>query len=156
MKLLHLAAGVAVSILALTLPACSNKSDKVADTVDETAQEATDAVEDATDIPAVTVIEHGQKLPKLNGKPQILDFNATWCGPCRRFAPTFEMIAETYRNDALFFSIDVDSNPEIAAEYNVESIPTVVYISPDGSYTTTVGALDTPDFNNAVKQFLGK
>lgn len=137
-----------------SLAGCNGKSDKVVSDVDSTAQEATEAVENVGDIPAVTIIKNGQKLPAMNGKPQILDFNATWCGPCQRFAPNFDLVAERYRDKASFFSIDVDENPQLAAEYNVESIPTIVYILPDGSYNTTLGYMDAVDFNKVVEEFL--
>lgn len=140
----------------LMLAGCAGKADKVLSDADTTAQQATEAVENVTEIPAVTVIKSGEQLPAMNGKPQILDFNATWCGPCKRFAPNFDMIAEQYRDRAAFFSIDVDENPELAAQYNIESIPTIVYIQPDGSYSTTMGYMDAADFKAAVDSFLNK
>lgn len=152
---------IGVGVMAATAVAgCSKGADAVVNDVDNTAQEASEVAanvaENVEEIPAVTVIKEGEQLPESNGKPQIIDFNATWCGPCKRFSPVFDMIAERYRNDADFYSVDVDVNPQLAAEFNVESIPTVIYILPDGSYSSSVGSLDAPTFNKQVQSFLQK
>lgn len=145
-------------LAAAALGSCSQKADAVVNTVDSTAKDATKVVENATtdvaQIPAVTSIKRGESLPKPQGKPQIIDFNASWCGPCKRFAPTFDMIAQRYRDEADFYSINVDDNPELAANYNVESIPTVIYIRPDGTYTATMGSMDATNFNYVVQSFI--
>lgn len=154
-KINYVGCGLCVA-LAAALAGCGGKAEKVVENVDTTAQEATQAVENVADIPAVTVIRNDEQLPAMNGKPQILDFNATWCGPCKRFTPNFEMIAERYRDQASFFSIDVDENPQLAADYNVESIPTVIYIMPDGSQTSTMGYMDASDFNAKIEELLAK
>lgn len=65
--------------------------------------------------------------------PIIIDFNATWCGPCRQFSPIFHAVAEKYKGQALFVSIDTDQYPEIANAYRIASIPTVAFILPGGS-----------------------
>lgn len=64
--------------------------------------------------------------------PIIVDFNATWCGPCRAFAPIFHSVAEKYKGQALFVSIDTDEYPQIANAYKISAIPTVAFIMPDG------------------------
>ena len=86
----------------------------------------------------------------LGSRPAIVDFYATWCGPCRQFAPNFHAVAAKYNGKAAFYSIDVDQNPRLAAQYNIQSIPTVVYVQPDGTTTSTSGYLDRSEFDNAV------
>jgi thioredoxin 1 len=55
----------------------------------------------------------------------LIDFWAAWCGPCRRFAPVFERVAEA-NPDAVFAKVDTEDQPELAGRYGVTSIPTLV------------------------------
>ena len=72
-------------------------------------------------------------------KPVLLDFWATWCGPCRMIAPVIDKLAEE-RPDVKFGKINVDEQPQLAAQFGVMSIPTLVVMK-DGEITNkTVGA----------------
>ncbi len=76
----------------------------------------------------------GQKVKRLT----ILDFNATWCGPCRKLAPVFHDAAKRYKQ-VDFISVDVDKMPATAAAFGVQAVPTVVFISPDGTERVFTG-----------------
>lgn len=56
----------------------------------------------------------------------VVDFWATWCGPCRMLAPVMEQISEEFSDKATFVKIDVDENPDLAREYSIMSIPCVM------------------------------
>lgn len=95
----------------------------------------------------------GMKVKRLT----VLDFNATWCGPCKQFAPAFEKAATTYGNKADFISIDVDVNPKTAGAFGVSSLPTVMLIHPNGTTQTYIGTgeiLPASQFLEIVKTAL--
>lgn len=60
----------------------------------------------------------------------VVDFSATWCGPCQMLAPVLEEVSENY-GDIKFYNIDVDENPGIAQEYGIMNIP-AVFLLKDG------------------------
>lgn len=72
----------------------------------------------------------------------VIDFNASWCVPCKKFEPVFEAAASSYGKDVKFYSVDIDGSPELANKYGVESIPTVILLRPDGKQVKYVGLDD--------------
>ena len=64
----------------------------------------------------------------------VVDFNATWCGPCRMLAPVLEDVSEKYAGKVSFFSVDVDESPALAMQYRVNSVPCLVLLK-DGKFT---------------------
>ena len=61
-----------------------------------------------------------------NNEIVIVDFFATWCGPCKMFAPTFEKLSSDFNGKLEFLKIDIDKNEDIADHYNVKSVPTFI------------------------------
>ena len=76
---------------------------------------------------------------KASEKPVLLDFFATWCGPCRMIAPFIEQIAEEHP-EYVICKIDVDEEPELAQEFGIQSIPTLVVLKNGEVAETAVGA----------------
>ena len=64
----------------------------------------------------------------------VVDFNATWCGPCRMLAPVLEELSEKYADKVSFFSVDVDDSPGLAMQYRVNSVPCLVLLK-NGEFT---------------------
>ena len=77
---------------------------------------------------------------KNSEKPVLLDFYADWCGPCRMVGPIVEQIAEE-RDDIVVGKINVDENPELASQFGVMSIPTLVVLKNGEIANQSVGAL---------------
>jgi len=61
-------------------------------------------------------------------KPVLVDFWAEWCPPCRMLAPTFEKLAATYGDEINFAKVNVDELPEVACQYGIRSIPTLLLL----------------------------
>lgn len=74
--------------------------------------------------------------------PIVIDFNATWCGPCQQFKPAFEAAAEKYAGKVQFISVDTDNNPETAQAFGVTGIPHVVILAPGKPAKDIVGTND--------------
>jgi thioredoxin len=86
--------------------------------------------------------------------PVVVDFWATWCAPCRMFAPTFEEISNEYEGKVKFGKLDTDANPKTSMEYGIRSIPTVAYFKKGDKPKGTVGVLSKSDFKKAVESLL--
>ena len=71
--------------------------------------------------------------------PVLIDFWATWCGPCRMLAPVVEEIAEEYDGRVKVGKVNVDEEPELAAAFRVVSIPTVVVLKGGKVVQTSIG-----------------
>ena len=69
----------------------------------------------------------------------VLDFSAVWCGPCSMLAPVLEGLAEEMSGDVAFYNIDVDKNPQLAAEYQIMNIPALVLLKNGEKAGMTVG-----------------
>lgn len=102
------------------------------------------------DLPAGQTID----LKKAPGHLVIVDFNATWCAPCLRFAPIFEEAAKTYAGRVEFISVDVDKHPSLRQQLGIQSIPYILFIQPDGKMNVWNGFLPAETFNKAIDQFL--
>jgi thioredoxin 1 len=73
--------------------------------------------------------------------PALVDFWAEWCGPCKMIAPILDEIAMEYAGKIKICKVDVDSNPETAAKFNVRGIPTLLILKNGVVEATKVGAL---------------
>ena len=85
-------------------------------------------------------------------RPAIIDFYATWCGPCKQTAPIVEQVAADYAGQIDVYKVDVDQQQELAALFGVESIPTILFIPKEGTPQRVSGAMPRSGFDEAIKQ----
>ncbi|MDO5395436.1 MAG: thioredoxin domain-containing protein [Bacteroidales bacterium] len=133
---------------ALVLTACSKNQDNNTDADKETTEasassasddsKAEDKVGSVRSVEEDDVLSPSMKVDKLT----VIDFNASWCVPCRRLEPIFKEMAMKYGSNADFVSVDIDNCPMTANAFGVENIPTVIFLAPDGTVRKFVGLED--------------
>jgi thioredoxin 1 len=86
--------------------------------------------------------------------PVVVDFWAPWCGPCKMVAPILDKLAEEYAGKMLIAKVNTDENPQWAQSFNVQGIPTMLFIADGKVVHQQVGALPEPMLRSVVDQFL--
>jgi len=71
--------------------------------------------------------------------PVLVDFSATWCGPCKMLSPVIEELARTYAGKVKVFKVDVDEAPELANQYRISAVPTLIVFKGGKVQETTTG-----------------
>ena len=85
----------------------------------------------------------------------LVDFWATWCGPCQIVAPILDQLATEYNGKARVAKLDVDANQRTAARFNVRSIPSILFFKNGRHVDTVVGAVPKATLAGKIKQHLG-
>lgn len=81
----------------------------------------------------------------------MVDFWATWCGPCRMLGPVIEQLAEEYEGqDVIIGKVDVDENPELARRYGVMSVPTVIFFDSGKEVDRKVGVMPPDAYTDVL------
>ena len=92
----------------------------------------------------------------FGNRPAIVDFYAGWCGPCKALAPILEELADTYKDQVIFYKVDVDRCETLAEAYDIRSIPTTLFIPMQGRPVKMVGAISKKEVNRQIHEVLLK
>ena len=88
------------------------------------------------------------------GKPIVVDFWATWCGPCKRLAPVIEELAKDYDGLAIVGKCDVEEDEDLAMRFGVRNIPTVVFLKGGQEVDRSVGLVPRQVLEEKIKAML--
>ena len=88
------------------------------------------------------------------GKPMVVDFWATWCGPCTKVGPYIEQLAEEYADKAIIGKVDVDENQDLPMQFGVRNIPTILFIKDGQVVDKQIGAVAKNILEDKLKAIL--
>ena len=100
---------------------------------------------------AVTDVSFEREIEQHSGLA-VVDFWATWCGPCRLIGPIIDQLATEYTGKAKVAKLDVDTNIKTASRFNVRSIPTILFFKDGKLVDQVVGAVQKPALESKFKQ----
>ena len=104
--------------------------------------------------PVVTSDQTFSRFADKSDLPVVVDFWATWCGPCQQFAPVFSDVAAEMSTRASFIKLDTEANPVTAARFQIRSIPTLMIIHKGREVARLSGALPKSQFQQWLNQNL--
>ena len=89
-------------------------------------------------------------------KPAIVDFFATWCGPCKALSPVLEELAKEYGDRLVIYKVDVDQERDLAGAFGIRSVPTLLFIPADGEPSMSPGAPSKAQLKQIIEDQLLK
>lgn len=136
-------------LLSAAMASCSmgSQKDQAADSGDAAAN-TTNTLESAgpEEFGADDTLDFSAPLDR----PVVVDFSASWCPPCRQMHPIYDALARKYAAQVRFIYVDVDACPQLAADYEIDAVPTLLFVTAAGDVTRNVGALDEADLEAAI------
>ncbi len=90
----------------------------------------------------------------LGDKPCIVDFYASWCGPCKMIAPILDELAEEYAGRIDIYKVDTEQEQELAAAFGIRSIPSLLFCPKEGKPQMIQGAMGREEFKKAIDEIL--
>ncbi len=99
-------------------------------------------------------LSHSQfeELVVQSSKPVVIDVYATWCPPCKQLAPHFEAVAHELGNQYNFYKINIDEESELAAQFGVTSIPTLLFLQKGEEVGRAMGYMSADYLKDKIKE----
>lgn len=95
-----------------------------------------------------------KEIKFLGEKPVIVDFYATWCGPCKQLSPLLEELAMEYKDKIVVYKIDTDKEQQLASELGIQALPTVVFFSKTGKPAAIQGFRPKEELKAMIENML--
>lgn len=147
---------ILLSVLALTGASCSRCNSGRSTDGESARPETVPADTEAAPAPDSAAMAAARIPEAPAGKPRVLEFSATWCGPCKRQKPIYEEAMKKYGDRIDMLSIDVDENPELADKYHVDAIPTFIFLDDKGKLVGRANFLDADQLDEALGRLVSE
>lgn len=147
-----------------TLIGCSNKGEKSSNTTETNNNKTEENMSKKTiNLTRAEFLEKAANFEEtpdkwvyLGDKPAIIDFYADWCGPCKMIAPILEELAAEYEGQIYIYKIDTEAEQQLAGEFGIRSIPTILFAPMGEEPQMTQGALPKDTFKKVIEEVLLK
>lgn len=148
-------------LLALTLTACAgNNKENKTEEINQSKEVKKMGTIHLTKAEFISKVSNYEANPTewkyLGDKPCIIDFYASWCGPCKTIAPILEDLAKEYDGQIYIYKVNTEEEQELAAAFGIRSIPSILFCPMVGAPQMAQGALPKDAFKNAIMEVLLK
>ena len=91
----------------------------------------------------------------LGARPALIDFYASWCGPCKALAPVLDELSKEYAGRVDIYKVNVDDEEELATLFKVRSIPTLLFVPMNGNPQVSMGAMSKAELAKRLDELIG-
>ena len=152
--------GATLVLALIAFTACAGKTKENNQDVTTTKEEKKMGTIHLTKAEFLTKVANYEANPTewkyLGDKPCIIDFYASWCGPCKTIAPILEDLAKEYDGQIYIYKIDTEKEQELAAAFGIRSIPTILFCPVGENPQMAQGAMPKDAFKQAIEEVLHK
>lgn len=155
-KLMTISFLVGLALVACSCGSGSSNSDATDNKKEEVTTEKVQYLTTADFIAKVYDYKTNKDWVFKGDKPVVIDFYATWCKPCQKVAPIMEELATEYEGRVVFYKVDTDKEQELAATFNIQSIPSMLFIPMEGKPTMSTGAFPKEEYVKIIESVIFK